>query len=197
MKILNLYSGIGGNRQLWGDVDVTAVEYKEDIAQVYKEFYPKDDVIVADAHEFLLHNFQRFDFIWSSPPCTSHGQYRYNVGVKAKGYKPLYPDMKLYEEIFLLKHHFSGKWVVENTISYYEPPIKPQKISRHYFWSNFIIPPIKLETTGIRYKNKIKDLEDFLGINLSPYKLKEKRKILRNCTNPVLGLHVLNSAYNL
>jgi len=26
MKILNLYAGIGGNRKLWQNVDVTAVE---------------------------------------------------------------------------------------------------------------------------------------------------------------------------
>ena len=29
MKILNLYAGIGGNRKLWGDVDVVAVEIVE------------------------------------------------------------------------------------------------------------------------------------------------------------------------
>lgn len=26
MKVLNLYAGIGGNRKLWEDVEVTAVE---------------------------------------------------------------------------------------------------------------------------------------------------------------------------
>mgnify|MGYP003472597487 FL=1 len=26
MKVLNLYAGIGGNRKLWDDVEVTAVE---------------------------------------------------------------------------------------------------------------------------------------------------------------------------
>jgi len=28
IKVLNLYAGIGGNRKLWKDVDVTAVEIK-------------------------------------------------------------------------------------------------------------------------------------------------------------------------
>lgn len=35
MKVLNLYAGIGGNRKLWQDCDVTAIEYNADIASVY------------------------------------------------------------------------------------------------------------------------------------------------------------------
>ena len=33
MKILNLYAGIGGNRKLWKDVQVTAVELNSEIAK--------------------------------------------------------------------------------------------------------------------------------------------------------------------
>ena len=73
MKILNLYAGIGGNRMLWGNEhEITAVEYNEHIAKVYKEQYPNDNVIVADAHEYLLKHYAEFDFIWSSPPCPTH-----------------------------------------------------------------------------------------------------------------------------
>ena len=73
MKILNLYAGIGGNRHLWGDEhDITAVEYNEKIANKYRELYPNDTVVVADAHEYLLDHHKEFDFIWSSPPCQSH-----------------------------------------------------------------------------------------------------------------------------
>jgi DNA (cytosine-5)-methyltransferase 1 len=51
MKILNLYAGIGGNRKLWGDEhEITAVELNEDIAKIYKDFFPNDNVVVADAH---------------------------------------------------------------------------------------------------------------------------------------------------
>ena len=54
MKILNLYAGIGGNRKLWGDEhEITAVEYDENIAQMYKDLYPQDNIIVTDAHEYL------------------------------------------------------------------------------------------------------------------------------------------------
>jgi len=55
MKILNLYAGIGGNRKLWGDEhEITAVEMEEDIAAAYRHFFPKDKVIVGDAHQYLM-----------------------------------------------------------------------------------------------------------------------------------------------
>jgi len=41
-KVLNLYAGVGGNRLLWEGVEVTAVEYSHDIAEVYKDLYPQD-----------------------------------------------------------------------------------------------------------------------------------------------------------
>ena len=55
MKILNLYAGIGGNRKLWGNEhEITAVELDKDIAAIYKDFFPTDKVIVADAHPYLI-----------------------------------------------------------------------------------------------------------------------------------------------
>ena len=69
MKILNLYAGIGGNRRLWGDHDVTAVEMDAAIADVYKTRYPNDTVVVGDAVVFLEAHYANYDFIWSSPPC--------------------------------------------------------------------------------------------------------------------------------
>lgn len=162
MKILNLYAGIGGNRALWGDAhEITAVENDPEIARAYEERFPQDDVFICDAHEYLIDYFTNFDFIWSSPPCPTHGQYRFNVGVKAKGYAPVYPDMKLYEEIIFLKHHFEGLWLVENVKPYYEPLIKPTTIlQRHLFWSNFEIADFKLPASGLRTKNKISDFDD-------------------------------------
>ena len=65
MKILNLYAGIGGNRKLWGDQHkITAVEYDKDIAAIYKDFFPNDEVLVEDAHEYLLNHYKDYDFIW-------------------------------------------------------------------------------------------------------------------------------------
>jgi DNA (cytosine-5)-methyltransferase 1 len=40
INILNLYAGLGGNRKLWKDCQVTAIEYDPKIAAVYKELNP-------------------------------------------------------------------------------------------------------------------------------------------------------------
>ena len=68
LKVLNAYAGIGGNRKLWENCEVTAVEIDPEIAALYQSAYPDDEVIVGDAHEFILNRFQDFDFIWASPP---------------------------------------------------------------------------------------------------------------------------------
>lgn len=194
MRILNLYAGIGGNRKLWKDVNVTAVEIDSNIAAVYSQLYPSDEVVIGDAHAYLQEHYQEFDFIWSSPPCPTHGQYRYNVGFSAKGYKALFPDMKLYEEIIFLQYYFKGKWIVENVKPYYEPLIKPTaQLQRHLIWSNFNIPYADFSTTHIRSKNKISDY-DFA--DLTNTGIKNKRQVLRNCVIPELGMHVFNAAYS-
>lgn len=101
VKVLNLYAGIGGNRKLWENVDVTAVEIDPDIAEVYRHFFPQDTVIVGDAHDYLVKHHKEFDFIWTSPPCQSHSVT--NHFLKGQGiYR--YPDMKLWQEIIFLKH---------------------------------------------------------------------------------------------
>lgn len=69
MRILNLYAGIGGNRKLWGDEhEITAVEYKPKIAEIYSKHFPEDKMVIGDAHQYLLEHYKEFDFIWSSPP---------------------------------------------------------------------------------------------------------------------------------
>ena len=78
MKVLNLYAGIGGNRKLWNGVDCTAVEIEPKIAKIYSDFFPKDKVIVGDAHQYLLEHYDDgWDFIWSSPPCPTHSITRF------------------------------------------------------------------------------------------------------------------------
>jgi DNA (cytosine-5)-methyltransferase 1 len=67
LRVLNLYAGVGGNRKLWAGCDVTAVELNPEIADLYMRLYPRDLVIVGDAHKFLQQNYREFDFIWSSP----------------------------------------------------------------------------------------------------------------------------------
>lgn len=195
MKILNLYAGIGGNRKLWGDKHtVVAIEYQSKLAKIYQDFYPKDEVIVANAHQYLLDHYQEFDFIWSSPPCTSHSRARMWGWKNDNRVKKLYPDMKLYEEILFLQHYFSGKWVVENVIGYYKPLITPQKIGRHYFWSNFAIPNLVHEKSDIN-RGTIKSWEKRLGLSLAGLDVGQRKDaVLRNCVEPELGLHILEAA---
>ena len=120
MKILNLYAGLWWNRSLWWDNnEVTAVEINSEIARIYQDRFPKDKVIVWDAHEYLEENFKEFDFIRSSPPCQSHSSFRQNICVRYRWTKPIYPDMKLWQEITFLKYNFDGDWVVENVKPYY------------------------------------------------------------------------------
>lgn len=191
MKILNLYAGIGGNRKLWGnDHEITAVEYDPEIARVYADHFPNDTVIVADAHEYLLEHFHEFDFIWSSPPCQTHSSFRQNIGVRFRGVKPVFADMKLWQEIVFLKYNFKGKWVVENVKPYYTPFIEPNAdLQRHLFWSNFDITVIEFEKDKLRAA-QIPQLQELHGYNLDGYKLPNKRQVLRNCVLPALGLHV-------
>lgn len=67
-KVLNLYACLGGNRYKWTDCEVTAVELDPELARLYKERFPNDIVIVGDAHEYLLHNYKRFDIIFCFVP---------------------------------------------------------------------------------------------------------------------------------
>lgn len=208
MKILNLYAGIGGNRKLWGDEhEVTAIEHNKEIANVYTHLFPNDKVIVTDAHDFLLNNYQDYDFIWSSPPCQSHSKTNYFLhpqGVRR------FPDMKLYEEIIFLQQWGKNlKWVVENVVGYYKPLIEPQKIGRHYFWSNFPIKDKKMDYVqiGTMNRNASKDTQrkaiireaqvpELLDLHgLKDFKLKNKRQVLRNCVYPELGKHVFDCAH--
>ncbi len=191
MKVLNLYCGIGGNRKLWNDVEVTAIDNNYEIGIVYADLFPDDKLIITDAHEYLLNHYNEFDFIWSSPPCQSHSSQRYNLDVRLRNTKPVYPDFKLYEEIIFLQYHCACHWVVENVNPYYNPLVEGQLINRHLFWSNFTIKDFKTESDYIR-SNQITDLEKLYGYDMSKYKLKDKRQILRNCTNPKIGLHILN-----
>jgi len=79
-KVLNAYACLGGNRYKWDlvakeaniEMQVTAIELDPELARMYKERFPNDTVIVADAHQYLLDHYKEFDFIWSSPPCPTH-----------------------------------------------------------------------------------------------------------------------------
>jgi len=202
MKILNLYAGIGGNRKLWGDKhEITAVEYNEEIAMIYKDNFPNDTVIVEDAHDFLLNNYKDFDFIWTSPPCPTHSRMRYmctksNLGNGADR-DVKFVDMKLYQEILLLDNYFEGNYVVENVKPYYTPLIPAKELGRHLFWTNFTVGSYDKKGAKVR-GGTMKDLQEQNGFDLSKYKIKHRKDtILRNCVDSELGLYILNCAMNI
>jgi DNA (cytosine-5)-methyltransferase 1 len=198
MKVLNLYACLGGNRLLWDNCEVTAVELDPELARLYQERFPKDTVIVTDAHQYLLDHYREFDFIWSSPPCPSHSRARYwNSSNYDNNTDAVYPDIKLYEEILFLEHYFKGKYVVENVIPYYEPLIPAKKRGRHLFWTNFPIPNViserklKIVEKGVEMKR----LVSFHNYDFTKYKGEQfVYKIARNLVDYEAGKTIFDTA---
>ena len=204
MKILNLYACLGGNRYKWDevtDVEVTAVEWDEELARLYQERFPNDKVIVADAHQYLLDHYKEFDFIWSSPPCPSHSRARaYNSKYKAQ-----YPDMSLYQQIILLElvskgenPRFKGKYVIENVVPYYDPLIPAHKRGRHLYWTNFNLPNTLSNRKSPVFGNSTDELNklcEFHDYNFKQYKGKQSTvKIARNLVEYEAGKTILQTA---
>ena len=203
MKILNLYACLGGNRYKWNEVkeyiEVTAVELDPEAARLYQERFPNDKVIVADAHQYLLEHYQEFDFIWSSPPCPTHSRARF-WGFGANGKNPIYPDMKLYEEIIFLEHHCKGKYVVENVIPYYEPMFNPKKRGRHLYWTNFNLPSnLNDRRFNIsQAKDELNGLCKFHNYDFKKYKGEQRvMKMARNLVDYEAGKTILETALNI
>jgi DNA (cytosine-5)-methyltransferase 1 len=198
---------LGGNRAKWDEVaniEVTAVEWDEELARMYQERFPNDKVIVADAHQYLLDHYKEFDFIWSSPPCPSHSRARYwNSSNYDTTTEAIYPDMKLYEEILFLQHYYrTGKYVIENVIPYYKPLIPAIKRDRHLYWTNFNLPN-KLSNRDIsgvvsQAKDELKELCKIHEIDISSYKGNQSMiKIARNLVDYESGLTILETALGI
>jgi len=208
MKVLNLYACLGGNRYKWDEVakeagieiEVTAVEWDEELARLYQERFPNDIVIVADAHQYLLDHYKKFDFIWSSPPCPSHSKARF-WGSKGGQCDAIYPDMSLYQEVIFLDNFYSGRWVVENVNPYYEPLIPTQKRGRHLYWSNFILPNVLAERKDEavhRGKDELKNLCLFHDYDFRKYKGDQPlNKIARNLVDYEAGRTIFETALGI
>lgn len=200
MKIaLNLYAGLGGNRKLWTGIHVTAVENDPRIAAVYRRLYPEDTVIEGDAHAYLLANVDRFDFIWSSPPCQTHSR----MAIATRHALRRYPDLALYAEIIFMRTYARCPWVVENVRPYYPPLIAPTVESgRHLFWSSFPFAPVDVpRPSGFINRCNLAGkaaLMDWLGIHYPESIYLPGRhcpaQILRNCVHPLTGLSIFEAA---
>lgn len=200
-RVLNLYAGFGGNRKLWEDVEVTAVELDPRIAAIYQRLYPKDKVIVGDAHQYLLEHVDKFDDVWTSPPCPSHSRMTLATRHKLRRYA----DMKLYEEIIFLKHFAKHlRWVVENVRPYYVPLVPPTaEVGRHIFWSNFDIGKVVAPEQPKGFINLCnlkgkRALMDWLGIHFEENIYYGNNhcpaQVLRNCVHPLIGKQIFDAA---
>jgi DNA (cytosine-5)-methyltransferase 1 len=205
IKVLNLYACLGGNRYKWdevADIEVTAVEWDEELSRLYQERFPKDKVIIADAHQYLLDYYKEYDFIWSSPPCPSHSRARYwNSSNYETTTEAIYPDMKLYEEILFLQHYYrNGKFVVENVIPYYEPLISAKKRGRHLYWTNFNLPTdLKDRRFAISSaKQELKGLCEFHNYDFNKYNGNQSvLKIARNLVDYEAGKTIFETALGI
>ena len=203
MKILNLYACLGGNRYKWNevseDIKVTAVELDSEAARLYKERFPNDKVIIADAHQYLLDHYKEFDFIWSSPPCPTHSKVRFTQK-NQDFYKPEYPNMMLYQEIIFLKHHFEGKYCIENVNPYYEPLIPAQKRGRHLYWTNFNLPNNinERKCSIMGGKDEVTQWCEFHDYDFRKYKGTQRiDKMSRNLVDYEAGKTILETALNI
>lgn len=204
IKVLNNYASLGGNRYKWdyvAEIQVTAVENDPELIKLYKERFPNDIVIEGDAHEYLLNHYHKFDFIWSSPPCPKNSKARF---WKAKGENtgvdPVYPDLRLYEEVILLEHYFEGLYCVENVDPYYTPLIPAKQRGRHLFWTNFNIPSV-LTNRDAKIgsgKNEIQRLCEFHDFDFFKYGGGQRRdKIARNLVDYEAGKTIFQTAVNV
>ncbi|MDR2930644.1 MAG: DNA cytosine methyltransferase [Propionibacteriaceae bacterium] len=212
-KVLNLYAGIGGNRAGWPvDVQVTAVELDPQVAEAYATLWPGDDLVIGDAHQYLLEHFMDgWGLIWTSPPCPSHSKLRRFE--HARGHY-VYPRLDmLYGEIILLQSFCppDTAFLVENVIPYYPPLIPPTgQLGRHYAWSNRSLPMVAVDAYGLRISRDRKSSYRRRKATLSPMECAEetdfqqaygitlpacadtwgrymRRQVMRNCVDPVIG----------
>jgi DNA (cytosine-5)-methyltransferase 1 len=164
LRVLNAFCCFGGNRRDWpANVEVTGVEYNQEIADHYQRHFPNDTVVVADAYEYVRKNWHKFDFIWASPSCITHSKMRF-ISSKRGSYDAVLPDMRLWAMIIFLNEFTQNRninFVVENVNVYYQkflvnnvskeyaPFIQPTvKLGRHCFWTNFPVEEKTFKSKG-------------------------------------------------
>lgn len=111
--------------------------------------------------------------------------------------KPIYPDLKLYEEIIFLNNYFKGKYCVENVIPFYDPLVPGKKRGRHLYWTNFNLP-IDLNERKVSImesKDEINQWCKFHDYNFYQYKGDQRiDKIARNLVDYEAGKTIFDIA---
>lgn len=215
MKILNLYAGLGGNRKSWTPHEITAVEIVPEIAEIYQELFPYDQVIIADVLQFVrVEDLGSYDFIWASPPCVTHS-------CATSFHVRHVPDLQSIHGLriffdYQIKNDYT-KYTIENVQPFYKLPKEFQPtviIGRHRFWSNFHIPkplePIADErihhdmtlhkrTRSLYMRGSRKLLAEYHNFDLKileGFTKTRKDKVLRNMTHWRIGEYILKCLEN-
>ena len=198
IKVLHTFCGIGGCRKDWPtNIQVTAVEFNEEAAAIYKELFPQDEVIVADAYEYIRLHWNEYDFIWASPSCQSHSKMRF-LSSKAGSYDAVLPDPRLWSTIIFLKHFCRNRdihYCVENVDMYYrkdldetiseffQPFLTPTiKLGRHLFWTNFPLEKRTFDNHGSHNARGSNTKGDFFDLTRFKPKTIRKDQLLRTCS---------------
>ena len=106
-----------------------------------------------------------------------------------------YLILDFYELIVYLKYFCKKAFVVENVVPFYEPLIKPTaEIGRHYFWANFDL--FFLHDPNFRLVSKTK-VSDFMDLDLSEFKIKNKRQAIRNEVDYEIGKKIFERFLNV
>lgn len=196
MNILNGYAGLGGNRLLWNNCKVTAIDNNIEILDQYHLNFPDDITIPVNAQEYLETNYNKFDFIWMSPPCKTLS--KLNTWTRHKIIRM--PDYQLYEVIDFFRNHVDIPWVVENVKSAKHLVKYDFSVGRHCFWSNCIIPSKEFKSLKNFSKAKRSELVDYLGLdyqgNIYLNGNHDPCQVLRNCVHPKIGEYIMEHLLN-
>ena len=170
MKVLDLYSGLGGFSEAFvqdPNYEVIRIENNPLLAGV-------PHTIPADIFDLDPNDFADADLILASPPCTEFSLAFNAPGPKAKREgRDFEPDMRpLRAAIRIIKEKKPRYWVIENVhgaskifsreLGVYAPR---QIIGRYFLWGNFPFLPHNLEWEKTD-KSKLWEIDNPLRANL-------------------------------
>lgn len=193
MKILDLYSGLGGASEafLQAGHDVIRIDNNPLLGDV-------NSTIIADAS--YAYNFvaeERFDLIWASPPCLEFSNAfnapKPKAAREGREFKPDLADVK--KAINIIAWLEPRYWVIENVIGAikdFEPLLgePTQIIGAYVLWGHFpqLVAPSPNSLIG---KTAIWKIGDPLRANkraIIPYEISES--IMESVATPTLGDYV-------